>query len=129
MFNSFQDEVNWQLFSHPEKTDYANTFYKKSVQNVLLQQSIGEPEERFLVFTRTPEEDERFHEFNTELSSLVNSARNQFCMGIRNPNSDDDWNAYLKELEALDFDLWEELAQASYDRQKAELEAFKAAGK
>jgi len=127
VFNSFQDEVSWQLFSHPDKNDYANTFYKKSVQNVLLQQSIGEPEERFLVFTRTPEEDERFHEFNTELSSLVNSARNQFCMGIRDPYSDADWNAYLKELEALNFDLWEELAQASYDRQKAELEAYLAA--
>ena len=123
-FNTYQDEVNWQIFIHPEKNDYVNTFYKKSAQNVLMQREIGEPEDRLLVFVRTPEEDERFFEYNSELSTLVNSARNQFCMGIRDPYSDDDWNAYLKELEALNFDLWEELAQASFDRQKAELEAY-----
>jgi len=124
--NHYADEMNLQIFVHPDKTDFVNTYYKKSAQNVLMQQAIGQPEEQLLVFLRTPEEDELFHEFNTELSSVVNTAFKEFSLGRKDPNSDADWNAYLKDLEKLHFERWAELGQASYDRQKAELDAIRA---
>jgi len=94
---------------------------------VILQRSIGGPEEEFTAFLRTAEEDALFVEYNTELSTLVKKARNEFCMDRRDPNSDADWNTYLNELKLLKYERWAELAQASYDRQKADLDALRAA--
>jgi len=123
----YADEMNLQVFSHPDKTDYVTTYYKRAINNVKMQQAIGTPEEELLVFIRTPEEDELFHEFNTELSSVISTAFIEFCLGRRDPNSDTDWNAYLKDLSQLKFERWAEIGQASYDRQKAELDAITAA--
>ncbi len=120
----YADEMNFQVFIDPDKNDYVNTYYKKSAQNVLMQKEIGQPAEELLVFTRTPEEDELFHEFNTELTSLITMAKKEFILGRRDPNSDADWNAYLDDLKALKFERWAEIAQASYDRQKAEMEEY-----
>jgi len=122
---SYADEMNLQIFVHPEKDDFVNTYYKKSAENVLMQQSIGRPEEELLVFLRTPEEDELFFEYNTELSTVVNTAFKEFSLGRRDPYSDDDWQAYLNDLKALKFERWAEIAQASYDRQKADLDAIR----
>ncbi len=99
---------------------------KKSATNALIQQAIGEPEEQLLVFLRTPEEDELFHEYNLDLTSVVNTAMSEFCLGIRDPYNDADWQAYLDALDKLHFERWAELGQASYDRQKAELDAIRA---
>jgi len=123
---AYQDEMNLQVFVDPTKQDFVNTYYKKSANNVALQQSVGQPEEQLLVFLRTPEEDELFHEFNTELSSVINTSFKEFCLGRRDPNSDADWQSYLNDLRALKFERWAELGQASYDRQKAELDAIRA---
>ncbi len=120
----YADEMNWQVFVDPNKNDYVNTYYKKSAQNVLLQREVGQPEDELLIFTRTAEEDELFFEYNSELSTLLNAAKTEFCMGRRDPNSDADWQAYLDELKALKFERWAEIGQASFDRQKAETEAL-----
>ncbi len=126
--NTYQDEINWQLFVNPNSTAYTDTFYKKSAQNVALQkQEQYQCPEEFLVFPRTVEEDEIFQETNTELTNLVRRAKNEFVMGLRDPSSDADWNSYVNDLYSLNHDeCWEELAQASYDRQVAELEAIAA---
>jgi len=125
-FNTYQDELNWQVFIDPDATDYVNTYYKKSAQNVLLMQQYPCPEE-FLVFPRTVEEDEIFQETNSELTSLTRRAKNEFIMGMRDPSSDADWNQYINDLISLNHDeCWEELGQASYDRQVAEIEAIRA---
>jgi len=118
------DEMNLQIFSHPDKGDFVNTYYKKSADNVLMQKAIGQPEEELLVFVRTPEEDELFHEFNAELSSVVKTALSEFCLDIRDPSDDAQWQAYLGDLKLLKYERWAELGQASYDRQKAELDAY-----
>ena len=55
---------------------------------------------------------------------MVNTAKKEFALGRRDPYSDADWDAYLKDLEKLKFERWAEIAQASYDRQKAELEDY-----
>jgi hypothetical protein len=36
------------------------------------------------------------------------------------------WNAYLGELDKLKFERWAQLAQISYERQKAETDAIRA---
>jgi len=123
---TFANEEHFQPFVDPNKHDYANTFYKKSAENVLLQKSIGEPEDRLLVFVRTPEEDELFHEFNAELSSVYTSARSEFILGRRDPNDDAEWQKYLDDLNKLKIERWAEIGQASFDRQQAELEAIRA---
>jgi len=122
----YADEMNLQVFVDPNSKDFVNTFYKKSANNVLMQKSIGEPEEQLLVFTRTPEEDELFHEYNSELSSLIASSMKMFCMGQLDPNDDAVWQSYLKDMSELKIERWTEIGQASYDRQKAELEQIKA---
>ncbi len=122
----YGDEVNLQMFLDPNKDDFTTTIWRDTRTNLELQQAVGEPPEQFLVFVRTPEEDELFHEFNTELSSLIQTARSEFCLGRRDPNSDADWQTYLDELKALKYERWAELGQASYDRQKAEADALRA---
>jgi len=124
--NTYEDEISWQLFVDPDATDPVSTFYKKSARNVALQQQYLCPEE-FPVFSRTAEEDEIFRETDAELTSLIRRAKNEFVMGLRDPGSDADWTAYVNDLASLNHDgCWEELAQASYDRQVIELEAIKA---
>jgi len=117
---------NFQIFIHPTADDYTSTFWRNLMEDVRIQEEIGGPPEQFQVFLRTPEEDELFHEFNAELSSIVNTARTQFAMGIMDPNDDAQWQEYLDDLKALKFERWAELAQASYDRQQVELEAIRA---
>jgi len=120
------DERNFQPFSDPDADDYDNTFYRKSVENALAQYAIGQPEEEFHVFLRTPEEDELFQEYNVDLTSVVTTAQKEFILGRRDPNDDAAWQAYLDDLHVLKFERWAELAQASYDRQKADLDAIRA---
>ncbi len=124
--NNFTDERAVQVFIHPENTSFTQDQQKKSVANVLLQESVGAPEEEFLLFVRTPEEDELFQEYNSELGTYITKAKAEFAMGRRDPNNDAEWEAYLKDLDALEYDRWAELAQLSYDRQKAQLEEIRA---
>jgi len=123
-YNTWCNEVLYQMYVDPENPNYFSQYFKKSVENVKQQQAIGAPEETFDVFPRTPEEEELFQEYNSELGSLINAAKSEFCMGRRDPNSDADWNAYLGELKALKHERWAELTQASYDRQMVEYENF-----
>ena len=123
--NTYQDESNWQLFVDPDATDYINTFYKKSAQNVALQQSAPQPEEEMPVFLRTPEEDEIYQEYNTDLINFIRRAKNQFAAGQLDPNNDADWNQYLRDLEALHFsEIYADMAQVAYDRMKADMDAY-----
>jgi len=124
VYNTWANEVLYQMYVDPENPNYFSQYFKKSVDNVKMQQAIGQPAETFDVFPRTPEEEELFQEYNSELGVLVTSAMSEFCMGRRDPNSDADWNTYLKELSALKHERWAELAQASYDRQMADYEEF-----
>ncbi len=123
---TYSNIPNYEQFIHPTKQDYTNVMFRKAYANAAAQWNSRRPEEELLVFLRTPEEDELFHEFNTEASAVVNRAFKEFCLGIRDPKSDTDWNDYLKELKDLKFERWAEIGQASYDRQKAETEAIRA---
>ncbi len=117
---------NFEQFIHPTADDYVNTMFRKAYANAANLWNSRRPEEELLVFLRTAEEDELFHEFNTELSTVVNTGFKEFCLGIRDPKDDAAWNEYLGELKALKFERWAEFGQASYDRQRAEYDAIRA---
>ena len=46
----------------------------------------------------------------------ITSARAEFCNGIRDPESDADWSAYLADLDGLGKDEWLEIAATAYAR-------------
>jgi len=124
--NTFSDERHFQVFVNPNNKTFSEEQQQRSIANVLMQESVGVPEEQFFVFVRTPEEDEIFQEFNSDLNSVIAKAKADFAMNRRDPNDDAEWNAYLNDLRKLKYERWAELAQISYDRQKAELEAIRA---
>ena len=123
--NTFSDERHFQVFVNPDTRTFAEEQQRKSVANVLLQESVGEPEESFYLFVRTPEEDELFQEFNSDLNSLIASYKADFAMGRKDPNDDNVWKTYLDDLKKLKYERWAELAQISYERQKTELETIR----
>jgi len=123
---AFVDNTHFSQFVHPTKDDYVSVMNRKAYQNVKNQLAQPQPPETLIVFDRTPEEDELFHEFNSELSSVVNTAQKEFILGIQDPSNDAHWNAYLEDLAALHFERWAEFSQNAYDRQLAEIEAIKA---
>jgi len=122
--NTWVNDVVTQVYVDPDNPTFYSYAMKMAADNVLLQQSLPQPEETFDVFIRTPEEEELFQEYNTELGQLVGKALSEFSVGRRDPYSDADWNTYLGELKALKHERWAELTQASYDRQMAEYENF-----
>ena len=69
-----------------------------------------------LIYTEDEKELTSMERTNT--SDRANKAMTEFCTGVLDPNSDADWNAYLKELNDLGMSVWLELAQTTYDKQK-----------
>lgn len=69
-----------------------------------------------LLVLTTEEQDETYAE-RRDVAALLLKARTEFGTGTRNPNSDTDWNNYLKELEDLGLDVYMDIHQTVYDRQ------------
>ena len=75
-----------------------------------------QPEQQMFVVNRTEENDEIWTEANTNITTYYQTARAEFCTGLRNPSSDADWDAYLKDLENLGYYTdWIGPAQLSWD--------------
>jgi len=85
---------------------------------------IGEPEGQLKVFTRTPEEDDRFSDLYPDLNYYSRMYRDEFCMGYKDPNDDAVWNEYVQKLEGIGLQEVVDIAQASFDRQQAEVEEY-----
>jgi len=49
----------------------------------------------------------------------------EFCLGLRDPSNDDEWNNYLEDLQACKYERWVEYGQIAYDRQKAQTQAIR----
>ena len=64
----------------------------------------------------TDEELEQWNDKRTALQTYVEEATNRFCMGQLDPNSDEDWAAYLAELEKLQYKEIVELDNEVYER-------------
>ncbi len=64
----------------------------------------------------TLEEQERTSMERTNTGDRYKKAQAEFCTGVLNPNSDSDWNAYLKQMDELGLQVWLDYAQNAYDR-------------
>ena len=115
--NTFQDEFNYQAYVDPDDATFAAKRYRLSAENVRLQQAVGDPPEEMHVMQRTPEEDELFWETNTDLTAYYKKAKNEFCIGRRDPNSDADWQEYLDDINKLKIEeYWTQIGAAVYAR-------------
>lgn len=63
----------------------------------------------------TPEDARRLSEINTDLQSYVQQSLAEFVTGVRDPNDDAQWEAYLNELKALGYEEYISIVQARYD--------------
>lgn len=64
------------------------------------------------------DEARRLSEINTDLKVFVNNALAEFVTGIRDPNDDKQWEAYLRELKTLGYEEYIAINQARYDAMK-----------
>ena len=69
-----------------------------------------------LIYTEDEKELTSMERTNT--SDRMEKAMAEFCTGVLDPNSDADWNAYLKQVNDLGLPVWLELAQTTYDKTK-----------
>ncbi|MBR6321883.1 MAG: hypothetical protein IKR59_03345, partial [Lachnospiraceae bacterium] len=58
---------------------------------------------------------DRVNELTVALNDYVKQSVAQFAVGVKDPNSDQDWEAYLREFEVIGLDEFLELSQAVYD--------------
>ena len=61
------------------------------------------------------EEASELASLTTNIESNVATATAEFTTGVRDPNDDGDWNAYLDGLKGLDVERYIEIWQAAYD--------------
>lgn len=74
------------------------------------------PDEAVVKIIYTPEEIEQTSELRAAIQSYVKESMVQFVAGNLDPYSDDDWNAYLKELERLNYKDVLEVDRQAYNR-------------
>lgn len=60
----------------------------------------------------------RLSEIDTDLKSYTRNALAEFVTGVKNPNDDAQWEAYLNELKALGYEEYLSIVQARYDSMK-----------
>lgn len=76
------------------------------------------PEEQYApgIIRYTEEEQDQWSELRTALQTYVQEATNLFCVGQMDPNSDADWEAYLNELNNLQYKELLEVDNIAYAR-------------
>lgn len=75
-----------------------------------------EPAEKFFNITYSAEETEIVTEVQAELIDTLNTWRAELITGVKDPNNDADWEAFLDDLEEKGLYDWMEAAQDAYDR-------------
>jgi putative aldouronate transport system substrate-binding protein len=64
------------------------------------------------------DEARRLSEIDTDLKTFVRNALAEFVTGIRDPNDDNQWKAYLNEIKAMGYEEYISINQARYDSMK-----------
>ncbi len=64
----------------------------------------------------THEENDATSVTRTNINDRRRQAEYEFCTGVLNPNSDKDWNDYLKEMQDLGLEVYRNYLQTAYDR-------------
>ena len=87
------------------------------MDNINYCDAAGQPEEFVYMLTRNEAEEEVFQEWHSDINKVVSTARADFCTGRKDPNSDADWEAYLNDLAAVNYEeSWIKLGQSAYNR-------------
>ncbi len=116
---SFVAEDIYQYYLDPNDTSTFNWRLIQFSKNVEYQKAAGQPPESFDFWSFQGDEWEAYIEYDLDIYNFVNRASDEFIVGVRDPNSDADWQQFQQELENLHLqESWIETAQASYDRQQ-----------
>ena len=76
----------------------------------------GTPDEVVQQVSYNPEEQEVMTEYKVPYLDYVKQAREQFITGVLDPNSDTDWNNYIKAVENLGMNEMIEVTQSAFYR-------------
>ena len=76
-----------------------------------------EPEEFIGTLIYTPEEEARIKKIRTDIEAHINQTIIDFITGARDIHSAAEWQAYLREFDALGLGAFLKTAQAAWDRQ------------
>lgn len=110
----------WQFAQDFTDGSWKSEQYRKAQMFLKNAEEAAKPDQIFYEMCRNDEEDAIYNECHNDLLNYVKTARAEFCNGIRNPESDADWQKYLDDLAGLKFqEAWIDVAQASWDRQQA----------
>lgn len=77
--------------------------------------SANVPEERVFNFLFTAEQQENYNTKAQRFTDYIKEGLAKFGSGVWDPNSDADWNTYLKELDTMGLKDYLDTAQAGYD--------------
>ena len=112
-----ENDVDWQYEVDTSDPDNWETMRVQKL-NQLYENSMTAPipDEVFDFAIYSLSDYEERSEFATDIRDYVFNRRSEFCTGVLDPNSDADWDEYIKGLKALNYDRWIELAQIGYDR-------------
>ena len=75
-----------------------------------------EPAEKFFNIPYNAEESEVVNAVQQNLISTLNTWRAWFITGVKDPNNDNDWNDFIREMKNQGLDDWKEAAQSAYTR-------------
>ena len=117
---SFVQEDRYEFYLDLKDKTPKNWKNVQFAQNVVYQKAAGQPAESFDFWSFQGDEWDTYIEYDAEIYNFVSRASDEFIVGVRDPNSDAEWQKFQDELNALHIqECWIETAQASYDRQKA----------
>jgi putative aldouronate transport system substrate-binding protein len=105
-----------------EMSDWAklkSKLHAESYQNMLAAEEKYNPKVIVGRLKYTQEENDKWATTRTNVGDRASKAQTEFCTGILDPNSDADWNNYLKELKDLGLDDFRNLVQTAFDRNQA----------
>ena len=105
-----EDMSEWHKIKSQMHAESNTLFEKAAAEN--------NPEYKCPVLRNTEEEKEQYEMVRTNIDTYYARAQTDFCKGLAgfDPNSDTDWNNYLKELENLGLADYMKAAQIAYDR-------------
>ena len=117
---SFVQEDLYEYYLDPDDNSPTTWRNRQFAQNVLNQRAAGQPAESFDFWSFQGDEWEAYIEYDTDIYNFTSRATDEFIVGMRDPNSDTDWQTFQDELKSLHLqESWIETAQASYDRQQS----------
>ena len=84
--------------------------------NALEMKSGKEPAEKFFNISYNTAEKEIVTEVQAEVIDTLNTWRAEFITGVKDPNNDAHWEAFVDDLEEAGIYFWLDVAQDAYDR-------------